>query len=687
MEIVKFDKTQDSWLGVGDTRTLEFSKEELFYSQQENKLDPGPSELAILTKLEYIYYATKFFLNITLLPFQAAMLQELQKRSFPLLLMSRGGGKTYMLAIHSLIKALFHPEHKVVIAGAGFRQSKQVFENIEKIWDNSPMLKSVCSKNSGPRHDNDRWTFHINDSTIVAIPVGTGDKIRGLRAHTIVADEFASHSPDIYETVISGFSSTSSDVVSNVQKESARDILINEGLWDELAEMEFASKKSNQSIITGTASYSFNHFYDYYKRYRNIINSKGDISKLKEALGADPPEGFNWRDFSIIRVPFSHMPKGFMDSKTVGRAKATVHTSIYLMEYECCFCEDSDGFFKRSLIESCTASEKNMRKSDWPIWCQEPFDAITRGDLNKKYVYGIDPAFQQDNFAITVLEIYNNHARIVYVWTVNKEKFMEYIKLGLTTEHDYYQFCSRKIRDLMTVFPPVAIGIDAQGGGRTIEQALHDNTRLKPGELPIWEVIEDKAKETDNMPGLHILHMVQFVNQSWTSDANYGLLHDLQGKTILFPRFDQVTLEMAAGQDLMREKAFREKYNKTLTITDSLEDCVLEIEELKEELSSIRMSYTGTGVTSRERWSTPETKLSGDRKGYLRKDRYSSLIIANSLARLFRNKLPEMEYRSYGGTIKDLSNKNGVMYTGPEWATNKLNSGKFGALINANHKN
>ncbi len=34
-----------------------------------------------------------------------------------------------------------------------------------------------------------------------AVPLGTGEKIRGLRAHIIIADEFASISPEIYETV------------------------------------------------------------------------------------------------------------------------------------------------------------------------------------------------------------------------------------------------------------------------------------------------------------------------------------------------------------------------------------------------------------------------------------------------------------------------------------------------------
>ena len=900
MDIVKWNKAEDAWLEVGDTSKMKDLWDSRFYNCQSlNGLKPGMSELAVLSNLDYLYYAVKFFTGVSLLPFQAAMLDEVSRRAFPLLLMSRGGGKTFMLAIHALMKALFNPRHKVVIAGAGFRQSKQVFENIEKIWNSSPMLKSVCTRNSGPRHDNDRWTFTVNDSTIVAVPVGclagdtlittdsgistikdvwvggtenckvwdgskftpigfhhyngikptlkittecgfeyigtydhkmqvernnsivwvesqdmkvgdkilidctirnfdmgykefskeaynhgfsfdknsslekafsytykegadfimgliannsfekidctdfseelikglqfffanfgylakrnkdclqisftdsvyydtilsvekhvaiptydinvpehntyiangfishnTGDKIRGLRANTIVADEFASHNPDIYETVIAGFASVEAEPAEGVQKTRMREILIEEGLWEEHQEDAYSSKTENQSIITGTASYSFNHYFDYYKRYCSIVKSAGDPKLLKEALNGEIPEGFNWKDYAVIRIPFSQMPKGFMSEKNVGRAKATVHSSIYMMEYECCFCDDSDGFYKRSLIESCVAKEKNIARSDWPSWCSFPFEAVTRGDLNKKYVYGIDPAFEMDNFSISILELHDNHCRLVYAWTINKRKFLQAVKSGVTAENDYYQFCARKVRDLMEVFPAQAIGIDAQGGGRTIEQALHDKTKLKPGEVPLWPIIEEKAKETDHMPGLHILHMIQFASAAWTSDANYGMLQDLQGKMLLFPQFDQISLELATGNDLIREKEFKEKFGKKLMIFDSLEDCVMEIEETKEELSTIRVTMTGSGVNSRERWSTPETKLSGDRKGYLRKDRYSSLLIANYLARLFRNKLPEIKYTSHGGFIKDIKPKGDLMYSGPSWVTEKTN--------------
>lgn len=51
----------------------------------------------------------------------------------------------------------------------------------------------------------------------------------------------------------------------------------------------------------------------------------------------------------------------------------------------------------------------------------EPFDPVTRGDPNGRYVFGIDPASEQDNFALIIIEIHPQHQRIVYSWTTNKK--------------------------------------------------------------------------------------------------------------------------------------------------------------------------------------------------------------------------------------------------------------------------
>ena len=70
--------------------------------------------------------------------------------------------------------------------------------------------------------------------------------------------------------------------------------------------------------------------------------------------------------------------------------------------------------------------------------------------------------------------------------------------------------------------------------------------------------------------------------------------------------------------------------SEALKLYDTLEDAAMEVEELKDELSTIVMSVTTAG---RERWNTPEVKLGSGKKGRMRKDRYSALVIANMIAR------------------------------------------------------
>ena len=63
---------------------------------------------------------------------------------------------------------------------------------------------------------------------------------------------------------------------------------------------------------------------------------------------------------------------------------------------------------------------------------------------------------------------------------------------------------------------------------------------------------------------------------------------------------------------------------------DTLEQCVLDLEELKDELAMIQMTQTTSG---RDRWDTQEVVVGTGRKRKMRKDRYSALLMANMAAR------------------------------------------------------
>jgi len=658
---------EDAWLGLGDLSLLDITSNPMINRLEKDIENPDLHLLRLLRDPYYIGSTCRILFNIELHPMQVLILQEFWIRSFPMYIASRGWGKSFLLALYSLLRCTFYPGTKIVIVGAAFRQSKIIFEYMETMWRNSPILRSIYNGNDdGPRRDVDRCTIRLGDSWTIAVPMGDGSKIRGLRAHIIIADEFASISPDIYETVVSGFAAVSASPIQNVKEQAKRAAMLEAGLWNEDLEI-LNTKMGNQAIISGTADYSFKHFAQYWNRYKGIIESKGNKQKLEELFKGEIPDNFNWKDYSIIRIPYELIPKGFMDDKQVSRAKATIHSGIYNMEYGACFTADSNGFFKRSLIESCVVTEQNpVVINTTPII----FDPITVGNASKQYVYGIDPASEQDNFSIIILEVYQDHARVVYCWTTNRTNFKDRQKTGLVKEYDFYGFCARKIRNLMKTFPCSRIGMDAQGGGVAIEEALHDPSKLEEGETLLWPIINyDKSKDTDDQPGQHLIELVQFAKADWTSQANHGLRKDLEDKTLLFPRFDSLTLGLALdseGKDILGT-------DLTDNLYDTLSECILEIEELKNELTTIVMTQTSTGPNARDRWDTPEVKMPNGKKGRLRKDRYSSLVIANMLARQMRYTLRPVEYDMVGENRRDIVNCTGDLYKGPEWFTSAVN--------------
>jgi hypothetical protein len=656
----------DAWLNLGNLSDIEIVNNPMINRTENDIEHPDKHLLKLLKDPKNFGSTVKLLFDIELHPIQIAILQEFWIRPFPMFIASRGFGKSFLMAMYCTLRCILKPGTKIVVVGAAFRQSKLVFEYMETMWRNSAILRSIFSGNDdGPRRDVDRCTMRFGESWTIAIPMGDGSKIRGLRAHIIIADEFASISPDIYETVVSGFAAVSATPIQNVKREAKKQAMKDAGLWNyDLEQLNLTM--GNQAIVSGTADYAFKHFASYWRRYKSIIESKGDKYKLEELFKGDIPENFNWNDYSIIRIPYELIPKGFMDDKQVARAKATIHTGIYNMEYAACFTEDSDGFFKRTLIESCVTKESA------PIMIGEErvlFDVRITGDQKHKYIYGIDPASEKDNFSIIILEAHASHNRVVYCWTTNRTNFKERQKAGLSSEHDFYAFCARKIRNLMKVFPCEKIGMDAQGGGVAIEEALHDPGKLEEGEILIWPVIDDnKPKDTDDQQGLHILELVQFARADWTSQANHGLRKDLEDKVLLFPRFDQLSLAFALDQEN------KDIMTADLTpIYDSTSECILEIEELKNELTTIVMTQTSTGSGGRDRWDTPDLKLPNGKKGKLRKDRYSSLVIANMLARQLTRNLSPINYEIIGTNASEAVNQKGQMYKGPSWFVDGAN--------------
>lgn len=629
---------------------------------------PDEHLLSLLMKPEYFGWTCKTLFNIDLLPMQDAVLRELWYRPFPILCGSRGFSKTWSLGLYAILRALLLPGRKIVMTGAGFRQSKLIFGYAEAIWHNSPLLRDICgashSKLQGPHHDTDLWWMQIGESKISAIPIGDGQKVRGMRAHDTLIDEYGSISVRVLEEVIEGFGVVNIEPVVAVKEGLRIQKLKEVGKWKKENQDEYdKSSMGNQTIISGTATFGFTPFGKVWKKHKAIIKSGGDPKKLME-LGLDR-DNINHKHFSIFRIPVELLPPNFMDEKQIQKARATKHSGIYSTEYGAVFSDDSNGFYQRSLVESCVTTN-SIRGIQ--------FSATVSGNPLSKYIYGIDPAIETDNFAVVVLEHCKDHAKIVYCWTTNREvytqRMKEFKKTGVKSEKsesDFYMYCCRKLRDLMEVFPCIHISMDSQGGGRAISEPLHNTKYLKEGELPIWELNEGnplwdgKQRENDGEPGLHILEMVNFADSTYYSDMHHGLRFDLEQKNILFPYFDSIEIVMAGQEDIRMGREY-----------DTLEDCVMEIEELKSEITTIQHVPTSTG---KDHWDTPQIKTPDMKKGRLHKDRFSALIMAAYAARRLRNEKPQAAYIPSGGMVGRIHTSSanggpaGPLYIGPAWFT------------------
>ena len=235
---------EDAWLNIDTDEKNLFNPLSILSSEDPDEFQMHLAWL--MSNPEYFSFIVKNIFNIDLLPVQALMLKEMWNRKFPMLIASRGFGKSFILSLYAMLRAVLLSPRKVVIVGAAFRQSKVLFEYMETIYKNAPILRDMIT--CTPRRDVDRCQMTIGDSTIICLPLGDGSKIRGQRANDIIADEFASIPREIFENVVAGFAAVSSSPIENVKRVAAQKKALE--LGNEIEdEEEVLTNISNQIIL------------------------------------------------------------------------------------------------------------------------------------------------------------------------------------------------------------------------------------------------------------------------------------------------------------------------------------------------------------------------------------------------------------------------------------------------------
>jgi hypothetical protein len=629
--------------------------------------DAGPmdmiyhaSQYSLAWLVENIFRDPKTDRPLRILPFQMVILDTLWHKKFPLMIMTRGGSKSFLLALYACLRALLIPGSKIVIAAAGYRQAKLVFKYIEELYNASPIFQEAVGGKERPKYASDAARLQVGSSVITALPTGNGDRIRGFRATTLLIDETASISEDIFDVVLVPFTSVHANPVEKAAIAAFTKRLKKLGATPDVLELINKSQDfGNQIVLSGTGAYKQNHFYKRYAIYKMFIDSKGDSVQLKKALEAkalqttgkisniDADEIDNikriWNQYAIIQLPYTAIPEGFMDIDSINSAKASYPTSRFTMEFLAGFPDDSDGFIKRSWIDRAT-----------PMKPEEPVQVELYGDPRATYVLGLDPARHNDNCAAVVLKLTPRGKELVYCDAWDRTKF---------------EISAQKIREICWRFNIQYIAMDHGGGGESIREWLcKKQDTVKPEDL-IWVIpdqIEKYADKTDiAAPGRKILEMVNF-RPTWISDAAHGVEAAIEQRNILFPSqaFEQeiynqylrhfqgeemseaIKLQLQAdvwGIDEWEAKQY--KVDPKLGIMNNINECINE--------TCAIMRYVTPGGT--ESFELPKMSDQIEGLDMRRRDRWSALMLANYAARVHSghgHKVSSAIPGGSGGTIR-----------------------------------
>jgi hypothetical protein len=526
-----------------------------------------------------------------LIPIQRVVANRVWKARSSIIVACRGWGKTRMAATLAILQAWLYPGRRVGCLSASFRQSKQIFEEIGKIWDRSPLLQQCTTRHPVISNDTCRLDFKpvpgYDPSTIRALPLADGSKIRGARFHMIIVDECVHVPEDVFQMVIRPMAATHQDPVRAMRIEKEKDRIKAQGLPPEI-ELKLIKELeefigANQIVMLTSGYYSFNYVYNLYKKYSARMHGRFEYEEGEEIDSEDP------EDYATFQIPWQAIPKGFLDPRALRDARRDMAAIQFRMEYEAAWILDTGGWFKASDVDLCRSH--SLVEDEVML---EPHTVHHRGKPGRNYIMSIDPARTSDAFAIVISEFDPSFGM--------KVAFVEQ-HFNRTTPD-----MVRRIFELNNLFHIIEIGIDKGGGGQQIADFLAEGT---VEDTPLFDMEEEKYR---GMRGKHIVKLIDFTS-AWIEQANNDAYNMLQRRQMCFP-----SPNMGAET---KESKVQDEVSRT-------------IEKMISQLLSITPSETR--LAGKIRFDLPETGGGFEQH----KDLYSAWLIGSHLiyTKLMEGALP-----------------------------------------------
>ena len=115
---------------------------------------------------------------------------------------------------------------------------------------------------------NDEWIMEIGRSSIRALPLGDGEKLRGFRFQRMIIDELLLMPEKIYNEVIIPFLSVVDNPTERQEVYELETQMIEKG---KMKEEDRRRWPNNKIIGLSSASYKFEYLYKIYQQYEALI--------------------------------------------------------------------------------------------------------------------------------------------------------------------------------------------------------------------------------------------------------------------------------------------------------------------------------------------------------------------------------------------------------------------------------
>tara|TARA_R100000353_G_scaffold42391_1_gene33773 strand:+ start:5829 stop:7694 length:1866 start_codon:yes stop_codon:yes gene_type:complete len=578
--------------------------------EKEGFLDETESKILLYKFLrENPSFATDLFTGVKLFPFQHMAIKAMMESDYFLGIWSRGMSKSFSTAIFALLDAILHQGVQIGILSKSFRQSKMIFKKIEDI-SKSPKATFFAQCITRTSKMNDEWIMEIGSSSIRALPLGDGEKLRGYRFQRIIIDELLLMPEKIFNEVIMPFLSVVENPTERQEIYDLETKMIEQG---KMKEEERKQWPNNKIIGLSSASYKFEYLYKLYQQYENLI------------LNENKQDGAHR---TIMHFSYDCAPAQLYDQNLINQSKNTMSESQFQREFGAIFTDDSSGYFKVSKMAECTIPDGEGQSVE------------VIGNPKDQYILAFDPSWSEsessDDFAMLLIKI-NLETRkgiVVHSYALSGSSLKTHIK--------YMAY-------ILTHFNIVAVVGDYNGGVQFVnscnESEIFKNKNLKLGVIEgDLDNTKDYDKNLRRLKNQYNKSENKFVflrkpTSAWIRLANESLQSAFDHKRIFFAGAamnDDYNNQRKSRVPVEELKFIRndpnQKGGKGARMIDFVEHQKDMMDLIKVQCALVQITTSAQGTQSFDLPPTLRKQKGADKA---RKDSYSALVLGNWMMNIY----------------------------------------------------